>query len=312
LYDTEEENDAGSTLATCPGGPNNGVHFKEQTRAIHERQREAQTLEGMIAKVERLRTRTLHQNAQRLLQPLVVVNPFARELTFADGRTRTRRDHMKYLTLIRTVTLLHQHQREVKTTEHRGQILRYIEATREDIAVADRLAAAVLGRGLDELPPQTRRLYELIEAMVLERASKEASARELVRFSRREVREHTGWGHTQVKIHMQRLEELEYVLAHRGVRGQSHVYGLAMSLDANASEDTSTTRKWSGWAAPGRAVVGNWSGGGADPSADASSACFPRDGASSVRVVGVKRDRVVDAPNGSSSYEHAAMSTEAP
>jgi hypothetical protein len=200
----------------------------------------------------------------------------------------------------------------VKTTEHRGQILRYIEATREDIAVADRLAAAALGRGLDELPPQTRRLYELVEAMVIERASKEASARELVRFSRREVREHTGWGHTQVKIHMHRLEELEYVLVHRGVRGQSHVYGLAtMSLDADASVDAGTTRKWSGWSAPGRPAVGARSGGEADPSVNASGAVFPRDGASSVRVVGVKRDRVAGAANGSASYEHPAVSTEA-
>ena len=189
---------------------------KAQTRAIHERQRESQTLEGLFAKVERKQLRTLHQNAQRLLQPLCVVNPFARELVFADSRTRTRRDHMKYLTLIRTVALVHQHQREVKTTEHRGQLLRYIEATREDIATASRLAASVLGRGLDELPPQTRRLCELVEAMVAERAGAAGALREHVRFTRREVREHTGWGHTQVKVHMQRLEELEYVLVHRG------------------------------------------------------------------------------------------------
>src|SRR5262249_30044400 len=160
---------------------------------------------------------------------------FARELSFADSRTRTRRDHMKYLTLIRTVALLHQHQREVKMTEHRGQILRYLEATREDIAVADRLAASALRRGLDELPPQTRRLCELIEAMVVERARSAHVSREQVRFSRREVREHTGWGHTQVKVHMQRLEDLEYVLVHRGVRGQSHSYELAVSLGAEGS-----------------------------------------------------------------------------
>ena len=44
----------------------------------------------------------LHQNAQRLLAPACgVVNPFAGQLTFPDERTRTRRDHEKYLTLDR-------------------------------------------------------------------------------------------------------------------------------------------------------------------------------------------------------------------
>jgi DNA primase catalytic core len=71
---------------------------REQTRAIHERQRLAQTIEGLLAKQERGRLLLLHQNAQRLLRPLFVANPFAKELRFADHATRTRRDHMKYLT----------------------------------------------------------------------------------------------------------------------------------------------------------------------------------------------------------------------
>ena len=69
----------------------------------------------------------MHRNAQRLLKPLFVVNPYARELTFLDGQTRTRRDHMKYLTLIRAIALLHQYQRPRKTATHRGQALEYIE-----------------------------------------------------------------------------------------------------------------------------------------------------------------------------------------
>jgi hypothetical protein len=136
---------------------------REQTRAIHHRQREAQTLEGLIAKRERAHIERLHQNAQRLLRPLLVSNPYARELTFLDHQTRTRRDFPKYLTLIRTVALLHQYQREVKEHEHRGEVLRYIEVTRSDIALANRLAHEVLGRSLDELPPQTRRLLGLVD-----------------------------------------------------------------------------------------------------------------------------------------------------
>ena len=46
------------------------------------------------------------------------------------------------------------------------------------------------------------------------------------RFSRRQVREHTRWGDTQLKIHLGRLVELEYLLVHRGGRGQSFEYEL--------------------------------------------------------------------------------------
>jgi hypothetical protein len=40
------------------------------------------------------------------------------------------------------------------------------------------------------------------------------------------VREFTGWGNTQLRLHFSRLEELEYLLVHRGGRGQSFVYEL--------------------------------------------------------------------------------------
>ena len=74
---------------------------REQTQAIHRVQREAQTLEGLLARREREAILAVHRNAQRLLKPVFVANPYARELTFLDAQTRTRRDHMKYLTLIR-------------------------------------------------------------------------------------------------------------------------------------------------------------------------------------------------------------------
>jgi len=144
---------------------------REQTRAIHARQRMKQTLAGMLAANDKHVITALHQNAQRLLQPLQVVNPYADRLTFLDGKTRMRRDHMKYLTLIRAIALLHQHQRAIKTVEHRGQRLRYIEATRADIALANRIAHDVLGRTLDELPPQTRRLLTLLQSWVHERSN---------------------------------------------------------------------------------------------------------------------------------------------
>ena len=211
---------------------------RAQTQAIHRVQREAQTLEGLLQRRDRSAILAVHRNAQRLLKPVFVANPYARELTFLDSQTRTRRDHMKYLTLIRSIALLHQHQRPRKTVEHRGRMVEYIEVTVSDIAVANRLAHEVLGRSLDELPPQTRRLLLAIDTMVTAECERQKMARSDYRFSRRDVREATGWGDTQLKIHLHRLEEMEYLLAHRGGRGQSFVYELVFARQADSGRPT--------------------------------------------------------------------------
>jgi DNA primase catalytic core len=211
---------------------------RAQTQAIHRVQREAQTLEGLLQRRDRSTILAVHRNAQRLLKPVFVANPYARELTFLDSQTRTRRDHMKYLTLIRSIALLHQHQRARKTVEHHGRTVEYIEVAVNDIAVANRLAHEVLGRSLDELPPQTRRLLLAIDTMVTAECERQKMARSDYRFSRRDVREATGWGDTQLKIHLHRLEEMEYLLAHRGGRGQSFVYELVFARQADSGKPT--------------------------------------------------------------------------
>jgi DNA primase catalytic core len=207
---------------------------RAQTQAIHALQRDKRTLQGLLAKAEKQAIQRLHQNAQRLLQPLAVVNPYARQLSFIDDRTRTRRDHEKYLTLIDSLALLHQHQRPIKTVMHHGQPLRYVEVILQDIETANRLAHDILGRTLDELPPQTRKLLHLVVRFVTERCATLAMKPEDVRFSRRELRTHAGWGHTQLRIHLVRLVEMEYLLVHRGGRGQSFVYELL--YDGNTEE----------------------------------------------------------------------------
>ena len=209
---------------------------REQTRAIHARQRAKRTLAGLQAKQEKQDITSLHQNAQRLLQPLAVVNPYADRLTFLDDRTRTRRDHEKYLTLIDTITLLHQHQRPVRTLSQGERTLSYIEATAQDITKATALAHEVLGRSLDELPPQTRRLLHLIRQMVQERCTAYHCKQSDIRFSRKELRDTTGIGDTQLRVHLERLIALEYLLIHRGKQGQGFVYELL--YDGSAEQDT--------------------------------------------------------------------------
>ena len=206
---------------------------REQTRSIHRLQRERRTLEGLLAKKGREEKIALHQNAQRLLRPLDVLNPYAQHLSFPDQTTRLRRDHEKYLTLIDTIAFVHQHQREVKVHRRPGQgeqIIEYIEVELGDIELANAIAHEVLGRSLDELAPQTRRLLSLMDQHVAAESERQGLRRGDYRFSRRVLREALRWGDTQLRVHLERLVALEYVLSHREGAGGKYVYELVYEV----------------------------------------------------------------------------------
>ena len=276
---------------------------REQTRAIHERQRQRRTLEGLLGGKTKAALMALHQNAQRLLKPLDVLNPYAQWLTFPDQTTRLRRDHEKYLTLIDTIAFVHQHQRRVKTAQQGDKRIEYIEATLGDIERANAIAQDVLGRSLDELAPQTRRLLTLVDQYVVGQCAGQQIKRFELRFSRRSLREAINWGDTQLKIHLARLVELEYLVAHR-TRSGGFEYELVYELSEatgrclvgladiealkkaheqsqNQAHEPASAHHYdmarsglqASWSAPGRGVVGPQSVGGradqnfADPAA---------------------------------------------
>lgn len=199
---------------------------REQTQRIHAMQRESRTLAGLSSRHQRRDALALMRNVQRLIDPIEVVNPFSPKLRFYDEKTRTRRDHEKYLALMDAVTLLHQHQREIKTLPGTNGEVRYVETTLGDIEIANRLAPQVLGRCLDELPPQSRRLLDRIKELVRDEAKTKEKEAADIRFTRRQVREAIGWSVTQVRIHLERLQELEYVWPMRGRFGVSYEYRL--------------------------------------------------------------------------------------
>ena len=196
----------------------------EQTRVILEAQRHSHTLEGRLKKYRGADVLRRHHALQRLLRPLVVVNPFEPLLAYAEDRLVMRRENPKYLHLILCVTFLYQMQRPIKEHAELGE---YIETTLDDIAVANEIAGGLFGHSLDELSRPSRELLKLIRDFVEQKASHEKCEREAVSFTRREVREYCGWSDYQIKAHIKQLEELEYLAPSSGRRGQLFAYRLA-------------------------------------------------------------------------------------
>ena len=93
----------------------------------------------------------------------------------------------------------------------------YIEATEADVKLAWELASHVLMRSLDDVQTQTRRLLLLLDKMVTAECERLQIERLDYRFTRATVRQFTGWSDSQLKTHLHRLEELEYLALHRGV-----------------------------------------------------------------------------------------------
>lgn len=199
---------------------------REQTKNILKLQRSQETFKGLLQKRGNERIKRLHQNIQRLILPLEVVNPHSEKLTFTDNILRARREQKKYLTLIKTVALLRQHQKEVQETTDNGQSLRYIEADKADIRIANLLARDVFLKGLSEMTPQTKKVLPLIKDLVDKRAREERKDSGAVVISRRDIREHTGWTDYQLRKQIHELEELEYLIPVAGQNGKRFTYVL--------------------------------------------------------------------------------------
>lgn len=201
---------------------------REQTRRIlaFQRQRDAENEAEDRARIDA--TIRCHRNFQRLLKPLPLVNRYAGRLAYGDDRLQGRRDQPKYLNLIKAVAFLRQ---MIKSSEAEG----CIRVDLADIRIANRLACDVLGRSLDELTGPGRALLMLLDRMVDSMASELqrhdpdfCPNRTRITFTRRQVREFTGWSNFRVHVHIKELVDMEYVLIEsRGGARHGRLYRLA-------------------------------------------------------------------------------------
>ena len=206
---------------------------REQTRAILESQRRRRTWEGKSDREGREAVCRRHWNFQRLLKPMAVVNPFAEQLVYSDDRLQSRRDQPKYLNLINAVAFMRQMQKSVKS--HNGR--EYVEVDEADLELANKLAEEILGQNLDDLNRVSRDLLSQIERMVEDRLTKQTDAEqgrnprvEEITFTRRDIREYTGWPNMRVTRYLKQLVDMELVVARSGRMGWRYVYSLELRV----------------------------------------------------------------------------------
>lgn len=179
-------------------------------------------------------TMRLHHNMQRLLKPLTVTFTRDLRLVWPYSRLQMRREQQKFVSLVKALTLLHQYQRKTGTMKRLdGTKVEYVQATQRDVDLALELGREVFARNVDDVSPTARRLLSEIVRLVKEKydalkgddPKKELFMYE-VPFTRKELREETGWSETQVRRNIDQLVELGYIGRINGRQGSTFRYLL--------------------------------------------------------------------------------------
>ncbi len=183
---------------------------KEQTRRILEAQRSKWGLDGLAGDVEAEHARRLHRNFQRLLKPLRIVNLHASDLKFGDDRLQARRNQPLALNIVAAVAFLRQMAKEIKVKDVNGNAIEYAEVDAVDLQTAGKLVDDLLHRSLDEMSMPSKALLEIIKRMLAARRS-DGETGVIPTFTRRELREYSGWTQTRLRTHLLELVDYELV-----------------------------------------------------------------------------------------------------
>jgi hypothetical protein len=170
----------------------------------------------------------LLRNAQRILKPIRVINPYAEHLALPSTVFKPRRTNIHYLQLIEVITFYHQFQREKLYDEITDE--EYIETTLEDIQWANRLIKDVLLRKSDRLTKVTRTYHESLVQYLSDKSDKV--------YSNSEVRREFRINETTLRRYHKDLINEGYIRRRTDIKGDSFHYEL---LDVNEFEQLEAT-----------------------------------------------------------------------
>lgn len=198
---------------------------EEQDKRIMDYQRRASA--GKINEAEETQSKQLLQNAQRILKPIKVINPYAEYLHLPAAVFKKRRANAHYLQFIEAITFYHQYQRTEAVNQDTGEI--YIETTIDDIQEANELIKDIFLRKSDELNGATRNYLELLKGYLKEKEQTE--------FKTKEVRLHYRLNHNSQKQYMLTLIQNGYIRKNTGNKKQGFTYSINNLNDYKTLEE---------------------------------------------------------------------------
>ena len=183
---------------------------EEQTERILEYQYRKDRGE-INSKAEQEATKKL-QNLIYILEPKLVVNPYAGKIKLPKTVHKIRRLNQLFQSFVKQITWLHQFQRAI---DGQGRLI----STKEDIQLAIKLLFETIILKVDELDGSLRNFFEHLKEYV-----KEQEEGEKYCFGRRELREVLGVRKSQLHNYIQSLLELDYIRQIGGYVNKGYKY----------------------------------------------------------------------------------------
>jgi len=184
----------------------------EQDHRIMQYQRLASA--GKINEQTQLEASELLRNAQRVLKPIKVINPFAEHLELPQSVFKPRRTNAHYLQFIEAVTFYCQRQRQKKYDENTGE--EYIETTIEDIKEANELIQEVLLRKSDLLNGACRQFFERLKTHLKQKGEST--------FTNAEIRRTLRLNPSNQKRYMVQLQLADLIRKAKGNKRKGYLY----------------------------------------------------------------------------------------
>jgi DNA primase catalytic core len=185
---------------------------KEQDKKINNYQTEIAA--GTINKARENQYKQLFKNIQSLLQPINIINPFAKYIKLPEQVFKPRRTMTLLLGFIEAITFYHQYQREVKTSKDN---IKFIETTISDIEQAFTLLKDVLFSKSDELTKATRSFLEQLKQLL------KTEKRET--FTAKEIRKLLRLAPATLRRYLSELEHYGYIKS-KGNRYVKYEYSI--------------------------------------------------------------------------------------
>lgn len=195
-----------------------GVDESEaQTRRIIDYQN--RLIAGLVDTDQQTAARHLLQNMLRLLEPAVVVNPYATAVLLPPEARMLRRLNAHFQLFVRQVAWFHQFQRP---RDDRGRI----HVTPADLRFAADILFPAVWLKVDELHHSLRHFFEQLKSYILSQPQGMHHA-----FTAREVRHALRISKSHLFRHLQELQKLEYIQIAGGSANRGYTYRLAYTDD---------------------------------------------------------------------------------
>ncbi|NQT07298.1 MAG: hypothetical protein HQ575_07150 [Candidatus Omnitrophica bacterium] len=195
---------------------------EEQTKRILQKQREEDTLDGILKAKRRENIKRKHKNAQKLIKPYLIVNPYSNEPA-SEKVINTKTMQPKYLALVKAICLLRQYHKDIKRFEDSGE--EYIEVDLFDIEIANHLMKEIIRMNI-QLENEALKILKDIEDLISEKAAIHTIPIYKATFTRKELSAFSGVTESVARRALGELIEAKLVEIVSGKNGKIMQYRL--------------------------------------------------------------------------------------